>query len=898
MEIQFQLLDCDYIVLDNAPIVRLFGKTKEGKAVCGFYRGFYPYFYVLPKQKDKVVEFLKKNFQIIKNIEEVERFKSINYQKEKTKMLKVTLTDPSKVPEVRESLKKESFVQSVFESDILFKYRFMADMGISGFKWLNVKGRPSKTNTVKCDISMDVEDFAEVENPENGSFKYLSIDIETISKDVIPDSRKDEIGIISLTFNPDYNNHKSLSLVAKRTRVRSNVKVFSSEKEMLQEFLRVIEAYDPDLLVGYNINGFDFPYILDRLRENKLHQTIGRCNQKPASSRKFGQQFRNTVTGRVIVDTYALIKESIQKGNLRLKRLGLGDVSRALLNDEKINIPHSEIYSYWHGTEEQLSKLIDYAEKDSVLPLRLLLEKSFIDKFLELSKVSGLLLQDCLDGGEAQRVENLLLREFNLHSFILPDKPVDGTHSEETEIQTLKGALVLEPTLGLHTESVVYLDFKSMYPSIFIAYNICPTTLIKDENNGADTITTPYETKFVSPKVREGVIPAILKRLIFERDKVRDSVRKSSGEIKRILEAKQLALKIMTNAFYGYTGYLRARLYIMEIANTITGCGRFLINRTKEIVEKGTSYQVVYGDTDSIMVKTNTRDLDEAVRIGHEVEKLVNTELDGIVQLKIESVYKSLLILSKKRYAGLSYEKIDGEWKEEIVMKGIETVRRDWCDATTKTLFEVLNILLKEQDTKKAFRYVKDITQRLERNEVPIEDLVITKSISKAISSYKGIQPHVELVKKLKKRNGSSPGVGDRVGFVIVKGMQLLSERAEDPDYVKENKIAVDSRYYIENQILPPLERVFEVIGISKNELTGLGRQMLLKELFRGNRIKPTNGETLQQPLPAYDSFSCLNCDTLYKAVPLAGKCLQCHGELLFEFNGVKSRYLSPTRLT
>ena len=519
-----------------------------------------------------------------------------------------------------------------------------------------------------------------------------------------------------------------------------------------------------------------------------------------------------------------------------------------------------------------------------------MLEKGFVDKFFELSKVSGILLQDCLDGGEAQRVENLLLREFNKNNYVLPCKPA-GNKYDGQEIQELKGALVLEPKIGLHTDAVVYLDFKSMYPSIFIAYNICPTTLLKNKTTSVEAVTTPYGTQFVSENMKEGVLPTILERLIDERDKVRHEEKRSSDKnVKRLLEAKQLALKIMTNAFYGYTGYLRARLYVIDIANTITGCGRFLINKTKEIIETKSGYEVVYGDTDSIMVKLKTKDLETAFEIGRGLESLVNTELTGIVQMKIEKVFKSLLILSKKRYAGLTYEKSNGEWKEEMMMKGIETVRRDWCDTTTKTLYEVLNILLREQDTKKAFSYVKEFLLKLEKNEIPIEDLVVTKSISKSIGAYKGVQPHVELVKKLRKRNGQAPGVGDRVSFVIVKGMQLLSERAEDPAYVKQNKIPIDSKYYVENQILPPLERVFEVIGISKNELMGIGRQTLLKEVFKNHT---TN--SIRESVSKFDGFVCDKCSKFYRRVPLIGRCFDCSGEIVFASNGEKARYLEPS---
>ncbi len=884
MDLEFQLLDCDYIVLENSPVVRLFGKTIDGKSTCVFYKGYYPYFYISPKKQfeDNLPNLLKKRFpNLIVKIEDLYKYKPIGYQSKKSKFMKIIINDPSRVPEIRDMLQKEKLVDDVYEADILFKYRFMADKGISGFKRFRVSGTQTRTKTVKTDITMDVNEIQEMESLENSNLKYVSIDIETISNEGAPDPKKDIIGIISMSFHPDYNSEKSLILVSKPSIKNSkDVKFFSNEKEMLKEFLKILENYDPDVIIGYNINNFDLPYILSRLRENDLSTMLGRCNQKPSISRKIGAYYKNTITGRIIADAYDLIKESIRKGNLRLKRLGLGDVSRELLNDQKIDIAHSEIFGHWHGDDSQLTKLISYAKKDSELALRLILEKGLLDKFFELSKVSGLLLQDCLDGGEAQRVENLLLREFNKNDYVLPCKPSESTYGKQDN-QELKGALVLEPKIGLHTDTTVYLDFKSMYPSIFIAYNICPTTLVKDKSNAVETIKTPYGTEFVSKSVRKGILPTILMYLIQERDKVRYEERRSSDKnVKRLLEAKQLALKIMTNAFYGYTGYLRARLYVIDIANTITGCGRFLINQTRDIIETKSEYEVVYGDTDSIMVKVKTKDLDTAYETGRKLESLVNSELTGIVQMKIEKVFKTLLILSKKRYVGLSYEKSNGNWKEEMVMKGIETVRRDWCDATTKILFEVLNILLKEQNPKKAFGYVKEYLMNLEKNEVSIEDLIITKSISKSIAAYKGIQPHVELVKKLRKRNGEAPGVGDRVSFVIVKGMQLLSERAEDPDYVKKNKLQIDDKYYVENQILPPLERVFEVIGISKTELLGIGRQTLLKEIFKnGNK---TNGTVLKESLDSFDGFLCKKCNKFYRRVPLINQCFECGGEILF----------------
>ncbi len=891
MHLNFQLLDCDYVLLENSPVVRLFGKTNEGKTVCAFYKNYFPYFYILPKEEATVKEFLQSTFndQVIK-IEEVEKFLPVGFQKEKTKLIKVTLKDPSKVPAVREELYNKNLVKEIFEADILFKYRFMADLGISGLKWVSISGSPANTVTVKTNSNVSIDNIEEIDLEENAPFKYVSLDIETISKeDDVPDPKKDIIAMISLSFHPSYQKFNSLVLVSKQIKKldKKNVLVFENEKKMLENFLKTIDEFDPDFILGYNINNFDFPYIIERFRANRLPFTIGRCKQKQAFANKVGMRYRISIPGRAVIDVYDLIRDSISKGALRLKRLGLGDVSKALLNEEKIDIAHSEIAKYWNGSDDQLKKLVEYAERDSQLALHLLLEKNMLDKFFELTKVSGILLQDCLDGGEAPRLENLLLREFDKHDYVLSCKPRDvEKRTKEREVKELKGALVLEPKIGLHVDPIVYLDFRSMYPSIFISYNICPTTLLLSGEN-IEKITTPYGAEFVSPNIKKGIIPKILISLLKERDKVRSQMKAAKNELeKRSLDAKQYALKIMANAFYGYTGYLRARLYTLDIANSITGCGRFLINKTKEVVEQVPDCEVVYGDTDSIMVKVKTDNLDNAFLIGKKLEELVNKEMDGKVQMKIEYIFKTLLILSKKRYAGLSCEKKDGNWEEEFIMKGIETVRRDWCDLTTKMLFEVLNILLKEQNPKKAFKFVKDILLKLEKNEIPIEDLVVTKSISKSLSSYKGVQPHIELVKKLRKRSpATAPGVGDRVSFVITKGLELMSNRAEDPDYVKQHNLPIDSKYYVESQILPPLERVFEVIGIDKTELIGLGKQLLLRDAIKNN--VPVQ----KQALTAIDGFICNKCGKFYRRVPLIGKCLNCEGEIMFSFNGEKSRY-------
>lgn len=903
MEIVFQLLDCDYVMLDGSPIVRIFGKTENGKSVCTFVKNYFPYFYVRVAD-DKEVElknFLEKKFKSqVLRVEEVEKYLPFGFQENKTKLLKIVSRDPSQVPMIRDGMSNQKFVERIFEADILFKYRFMADWNLFGMRWYKVYGAKTKTQTVKVDYPIELESIEETQDRES-NFKFLSVDIETISTEGLPDATKDQIAIISLAFNPEFNGHSSLVLVAKPApHHNGDIQIFKNEKEMLQEFSKIISNYDPDAIVGYNVNNFDIPFISERFSQDRLPKTIGRDNHKPLMSNKIAGNFRNSLIGRVIVDVYDLVKETqvktqlAEKGFLKLKRYGLDDVAKELLGEGKVKIVRSDIPKMWNGNGEQMKLLLDYARRDAELTLKLLLRISMLDKFVEISKVSGLLLQDTLDGGEATRVENILLRRFNQEDFVLPLRPSSNEilkRSEDRISRGFKGALVLEPTAGLHTTPVIYLDFKSMYPSIFIAYNLCPSTLILKPTEVTDIIETPNKVKLVGKKIREGIMPRVIKELIQERDKVRAEAKRTKDEAKKkILEAKQIALKYMTNSFYGYTGYERARLYMLDIATAITACGRFFIEKTKSIVEEDRTLSVVYGDTDSIMVKTNAENLDQAFEIGIKLEKKVNEALEGIIEIKIESVFGSLLILSKKRYAGLSYEKSDGVWKEKLMMKGIETVRRDWCDLTSETLQVVLEIILREKNPKKALNYMRDVIRKLERSEVPVEKLVVTKSITKSIHVYKGIQPHVELLKKLKKRDeASAPGIGDRIGFVIIHGTQLLSERSEDPEYVKAHNLKIDSKYYIESQILPPLERVFEAIGVSRSELLHAGKQLGLLEAIK-NGAKKSESQVLHD----IDGFVCNKCSKTYKMVPMIGKCFDCGGEISFYKGETKARYFAP----
>jgi len=884
---QLQLIDADYTLVNGRPLIRLFGKTENDETVCAMVDGYKPYFYLLPKEeldlKDVQYEFEKGGV----DYEIVDRYLPIGWYPNTVKMIKVIGRDPSKIPELRAWSTKFG---TPYEADVLFKYRYMVDNALRGMMWFDVSGKQATTTTVKCK-AIHASSIKPIEVLNNAPLRYLAFDIECAPQSGLPNADDDPIIMISLVFTPEWRGKKSVVLLSKSTTLQDCIGAHT-EEDMLKKFKDILDDYDPDILTGYNITNFDLPYILRRLEVLNLPRDLGR-NDKSAWVRKLANTQAITITGRVVVDSYDLIKRDPW---VKLKRYDLKTVAKSLLGIEKFDMSGSaEITKLWKGSAEDLKRLVEYNRRDSELAMKLLTERGVLDKFFEIAKVSGLLLQDAL-GGQSTRHECKLLYEFKQRHFVMPCRPDSAEimrRKTEREETGLKGALVLEPETGLHkTGCVLVLDFTSLYPSLIRVFNICPTTMVTN-NTDADYNTTPFGTKFVKPSVREGVLPFVVRELITTRAAVRAQAKtETDKEKKRILNAKQLALKDMANSLYGYTGFAHGRIYVMDIANSITAYGREMVMKTKELIEANFPYKVIYADTDSSFVKTDILDLDAAQDTGIKIAKFVTERLPGL-ELKYEKLFKTFLIETKKRYAGWSFEKEEDGWKEKIDMKGIETVRRDWCILTSDTMNRVIDIILREGDVKKAARFVREVIAEIAAGKVPLEKLAVVKGITKDIDSYDGVQPHVELAKKMAARDNTKRNmVGERLEYVIVKGNALLSKRAEDPRFVKENGLEIDSHYYIDNQILPPLERIFEAAGVTRTELIHGTKQMSLLSVLNG---QPPVLSPEKTTLNSYDAVVCKKCDWSFRRPTLTGACPTCGGQLFFS-NGVSlGKFINTT---
>jgi DNA polymerase delta subunit 1 len=320
-----------------------------------------------------------------------------------------------------------------------------------------------------------------------------------------------------------------------------------------------------------------------------------------------------------------------------------------------------------------------------------------------------------------------------------------------------------------------------------------------------------------------------------------------------VLDGRQLALKVSANSVYGFTGATVGKLPCFEISAGVTSFGRDMIDETKRKVEEhytvANGYKhdavVVYGDTDSVMIKFGvTKDeapetdddgsplddkakerwmMAETMRLSIEAADVVNKQFIRPIKLEFEKIYYPYLLMNKKRYAALYWTNPDKFDKMDC--KGIETVRRDNCGLVRTMIDKCLSTILMERDPKKAENYVKATIAALLQNKVDISELIITKQLNKTEENMKVMMAHVVLAKKMKDRDpNTAPVLGERIPYVIIKGYKGAKafEKAEDPIYVLENNIPIDSQWYVEHQLMNPILRLFEAISDNpKSLLTG-----------------------------------------------------------------------------
>ncbi|KAG6817533.1 DNA-directed DNA polymerase delta [Tephrocybe sp. NHM501043] len=609
--------------------------------------------------------------------------------------------------------------------------------------------------------------------------------------------------------------------------VGSQVKSYDDEAKMLQGWCDFVEEVDPDVVIGYNIAGFDFPYLMDRakaLKANKF-QYLGRLKNIKTevknthfSSKAYGQRDskETTLDGRLQLD----VLQFMQREH-KLRSYTLNSVCAQFLGEQKEDVHHSVITELQNGTPESRRRLAVYCLKDAYLPQRLLDKLMCFVNYIEMARVTGVPFNYLLSRGQSIKVLSQLFRKANADGYVIPALKGEGSDEQ------YEGATVIEPRKGYYDVPIATLDFSSLYPSIMMAHNLCYTTLLDKTTidrlhlvKDVDYIQTPNNDLFATASRRKGLLPTVLEDLISARKRAKADLKNEKDPFKRaVLDGRQLALKISANSVYGFTGATIGKLPCLAISSSVTSYGRQMIEKTKQEVEaeyciaNGRSHnaEIVYGDTDSVMVRFGPTDLATVMALGQEAADFVTTKFVKPIKLEFEKVYFPYLLISKKRYAGLYWTRPDKY--DKMDSKGIETVRRDNCRLVSTVIETCLHKMLIDRDVRGAQDYTKQTISDLLQNKVDMSQLVITKALAKA--DYAGKQAHVELAERMKQRDaGSAPALGDRVAYVIIKGIKGAAayEKSEDPLYVLENNLPIDTKYYLDNQLSKPLMRIFEPI--------------------------------------------------------------------------------------
>jgi DNA polymerase delta subunit 1 len=498
--------------------------------------------------------------------------------------------------------------------------------------------------------------------------------------------------------------------------VNTEIFDFAKEEQMLMSWRNFLEEVDPDIIIGYNICNFDFPYLLDRGahlslkdfdRWTRLPNVKSSSRMTNFSSKQMGNRDTKATNtnGRLQLDLLQLVQRDHQ-----LRSYTLNSVCAKFLGEQKEDVHHTMITELFNGTPESRRRLAVYCLKDAYLPQRLMDKLSCLENYTEMARVTGVPFNYLLARGQQVKFVSQLFRKALEQKLVIPNLTPGGSDEQ------YEGATVIEPTRGYYDVPIATLDFASLYPSIIQAHNLCYTTLlnktaieklklVKDE----DYIVTPTGDMFCTTKQRKGLLTQILEELLTARKKAKKELAVETDPFKKaVLNGRQLALKISANSVYGLTGATVGKMPCLQIASSTTSYGRQMIEKTKDEVEKkytianGYSHdaQVIYGDTDSVMVKFGTKDLAEAMKMGQEAADFVSSKFIKPIKLEFEKVYFPYLLINKKRYAGLywtnphKYDKMD--------TKGIETVRRDNCRLVQNVIETVLRMILIDQDVQGA----------------------------------------------------------------------------------------------------------------------------------------------------------------------------------------------------
>ncbi len=781
-------LDADYIVKNNRTYVRLLVK---GKKLTRLHLEYEPYFYVDTDESNKKdvekIHTQAKNGEKIK-VSRVETCEKILSGKRKI-LLKVFCHAPSDVP-----LIKQAMPFTCYEYNIQFAKRFVLDMKLVPFSIIHYKREGSI-----------IKEITRIEQTDKISLSTLAFDIETYNPLGAPRENKDPIIMISYA-----GNHSGV--ISYKKAQGEFVKLVQNEKDMLEKFSEIMTQENPDVVFGYNSSNFDLPYLERRANALGANLRIGRT--KILKKIRKGMVNGMRVDGRIHIDIYPAVRFFGFIGLVKAQEFTLKRVAEEVIGKKKLDIKMQDIWQFWDAGK--IDQLAEYSLVDAQITKEL--GDHFLPLQVELSKVSKMPLFDVALSTSGQLVENLLMYEATGKNMISPSRPSDSSVKERMA-NPIEGAYVKIPEPGIY-DNIAVMDFRGLYPTIIVSYNIDPYTVEKDKDNdeninGRECFVSPTGAKFSKGPL--GLIPSVVDWLLDYRLKIKQEIKKTdkNEEKYKILTARSHAIKILTNSIYGYLGYPRARWYSRECAESTTAWGRKHIQETIDAAENA-GFRVLYGDTDSIfLIYKNKQDVVDFL-------ENINKKLPEKMELELEGFFTRGVFVGKKgkeeRGAKKKYAMLGEDGR--IKIRGFELVRRDWSDIAKKTQLQVLEAILREGSKEKAVAIVRKTIQRLREGNVPLEELAIMTQLSKDTRDYDVASPELSAAKKMIAQ-GIPVEKGSVISYVVTKSGKSVSEKAHPLEFAKD----YDADYYINNQVLPAVMKILKELGYEEYDLKVGGKQ-------------------------------------------------------------------------
>lgn len=680
-----------------------------------------------------------------------------------------------------------------------------------------------------------------------------------------------------------------------------------TELDLLIGLVDLVRLFDPDILTGYEVHNSSWGYLIERARKKYDYDLCDELSRVRSQAHgRFVKDndrwgFNHTssiqVTGRHMINIWRAMRSE-----LNLLQYTMENVAFHLLHRR---IPHYSFQDltawYTSGKPRDLLKVVDYFISRAQMNLEILDSNELIPRTSEQARLLGIDFFSVFSRGSQFKVESLMFRIAKPENFILISpsrKQVGGQNALECL------PLVMEPQSDFYTSPLLVLDFQSLYPSVMIAYNYCYSTflgraspwrgrdkmgfldyrrqagvleLLRDQINIA-----PNGMIYAKPEVRKSLLAKMLTEILETRVMVKTGMKidKDDKILQRLLNNRQLALKLIANVTYGYTSAsFSGRMPCSEIADSIVQTGRETLERAIAFIHSVERWgaEVVYGDTDSLFVYLKGRTRDEAFDIGEEIANAVTEMNPRPVKLKFEKVYHPCVLLAKKRYVGFKYEH-RAQKEPEFDAKGIETVRRDGTPAEQKIEEKALKILFRTADLSQVKSYFQKQCSKIMQRKVSIQDFCFAKEVRLGTYSEKGLLPPGALIstKRMLEDPRLEPQYGERVPYVVITGApgSRLADRCVPPEtLLHDAQLELDAEYYINKNIIPPLERIFNLVGANVRQW-----YEEMPKVQRIRRIEGATGKDARKTLESYMKSSvCIVCRTRLVDTdePVCSTCMQ-----------------------